>query len=301
MRDSFEWAKNAVLRSTSYIDTVKVYVDRKIDDAEKIWLDERCGSIREIGPLRYHEARWKDGIVLHQPSAEALAYVSDGFDSHLLSRADVSLDLITGTFVDARSLQDYLEPRLLQKWRRGKQPVVKTRGTLYYKRAGGRNNLVVYSDRLSKIEVGRPCVHIEWRMERAAAIKTSGIASTDDLTKIDLKKLLRDRLSLRDLLSDEELQKLGRAIQGAGKSRPRLPMRLPNRLVIDRYPMAATAWLRASRGNSRDIGWAVQDVLDTHGQRWERYFRPLPMDWMFQVQSPPMINSYSSYDAVVTL
>lgn len=269
-------------RSVSYIDTVKVYVDREIEDTEKIWLDERCGSIIELRALRHQEARWRDGIVLHQPSVEALAYVSSGFRDHLLSRVDISLDLLTATRTDALDLQDYLERRLLQRWRRGNQPVVKMKGTIYYKRAGGRNNLVVYSDRLSKVVAGHPCVHIECRMECAAAIKASGIASVDDLMKTDLKEHLKGRILLRDLPTYAELQKLGRAIHGAGKSRPRLLMRLRDRLAIDRYPMTATVWLRASQGITRDVGWAVQDVLDTRGQKWARHFRVLPTDWMFR-------------------
>lgn len=285
MRDTFEWARASVLRSMLYIDTVKVYVDRKIEVAEKIWLDERCGSIIELGPLRHQEARWRDGIVLHQPSAETLAYISSGFKAHVLSRVDVSLDMLTATRTDAGDLQDFLERRLLQRWRRGDQPVVKYKGTLYYKRAGGRNNLVVYSHRPSKVVAGHSCVHIECRMECAAAIKASGIGNSDDLTKIDLKEQLEKRILLRDLPTYAELQKLGRALHGAGKSRPRLMMRLRDRVVIDRYPMTATVWLRASQGMTRDVGWAVQDVLDTRGLKWARYFRTLPTDWMFREAS----------------
>lgn len=282
MRGAFEWAKGAVLRSASYIDTVKVYFDREIDVSEKIWFDERCGSIIELGALRYQETRWRDGLTLHQPSVEALAYISSGFDAHVLSRVDIALDLLTATRADALQLQDYLERRLLQRWRRGNEPVVKTRGTVYYKRAGGRNNLVMYSDRTSKVAVGQPCVHIECRMECAAAVKASGIASADDLARTDLKEQLKRRFLLRDLPTYAELQKLGRAIHGTGKSRPRLLMRLRDRMTIDRYPMTATAWLRASQGITRDVGWAVQDVLDIHGLKWARYFRVLPADWMFR-------------------
>lgn len=101
MRGTFEWAKGAVLRSASYIDTVKVYFDREIDVSEKIWFDERCGSIIELGALRYQEARWRDGITLHQPSVEALAYISSGFDAHVLSRVDIALDLLTASRVCA--------------------------------------------------------------------------------------------------------------------------------------------------------------------------------------------------------
>jgi hypothetical protein len=280
MRDTIDWAANTVLKSATYFDTVKIYVDRPIDPVEKIWLEERCGSIGETGPLRYQPNRWPDGIVLRQPTDTALAYFEDGFNNYVLSRVDVSLDLMTRSYGDAEDLHAFIERRLVQPWHRGIEPVVKYEGTVYYKRAGGRNNLVQYSDEPSKV-TGQPCVHVEWRMELADAIRRSGLTGTSDLIQLDKKAFFAKRLKLLDLPTYDELRKIGRVLHGVGRSRPRLLMPLRRGVKIDRYPMSATVWLRASQQLGRVHGWAVQDVLDAYGPKWARYFRRLPTDWMF--------------------
>lgn len=269
------------MKSVAYIDTVKIYVHREIDPVEKIWLEERCGSIVEVGALNYQPNRWPDGIQLNQPTDAALAYFEDGFNRYVLSRVDVSLDLLTRSTSDAEDLHGYLERRLVQPWHRGSEPVVKFKETVYYKRRGARNNLVQYSDEPSKV-TDQPCVHIEWRMELAEAIKRSSITGTSDLISMDKKAFLRKRLRLRDLPNYEELRKIGRALHGAGKSRPYKYMHLRRGVKIDRYPMSATVWAIASQQLGRTHGWTVQDVLDAYGPKWARYFRKLPTDWMFR-------------------
>jgi hypothetical protein len=214
---------------------------------------------------------------MHQPTTEILRYLSGGFDAHVITRFDVALDLVTRTFGEAEALHNYIERRLVQP-RRSPSGVKRFKSTVYYARASARNNIVIYSDKPSKID-GRPCCHIEWRIGRGAAVRAAGVDSAADIVALDHRAFWAKRLVLRDLPAGGMLTRLGRQLRGnsAGKSRPR-KVRLGSGVYYDRDAAVASVWLRATA--TAEVGWTVQEALDQRGTQWAKYFPRLPISWM---------------------
>ncbi len=107
----------------SYVDTVQVLIQ------PPLYSPDRIREIEDINPgaFFYRTTRkcwpWTRFLILHQPSDEALALINQSSPEHLVTRCDVSLDLITDTREDAAAVQSFLTGHLIQRWR-GKRKVV---------------------------------------------------------------------------------------------------------------------------------------------------------------------------------
>lgn len=280
-------AARLVLDRRSYVDTIKVYFDRRLENSEMAGLASRAGDLLDIGPMQHQEGRWRHGIHLHQPTDECLSIVGDLTNRSLLSRAHITLDLVTGSYTDAEQLAAFIARRLVQPWH-GPSKVRAFKKTLYYREAGSRRNLAMYYDRRPKTGPGDHCVHIEWRLETADGVKGACFRGPETLAGFGYAPFLRRNLILREYPTElKDLARIGRALAGLGGSGRRNVMRLPGGRYVDRFPMAATAWLRSSQEPHRWYGPAVQDVLDTYGPKWARYFPKLPIDWMLPTVDAP--------------
>lgn len=280
-----------ILKRTSYVDSIRVYVDRQMDDVEYLYLEGCSGSSFSLKDgMPSQESKWPSGVHLNQPSRKALEYLRDGFSRYIVTRLDVALDLETLHLTAAEDLYEYLARRIVKRnhkvavfvyvGTRGKdgklRKVPAWRPTIYWDRANSLTNLVLYVYRKSDATF---CCHLEWRMHRHAAVKSAGFQTLDAVLEADHAAFWKARLKLRDLPSRSGLQAIGRAASTAHKRRVKLPMYLPGGLIVDRFPMHGNHVLMATSVPHRE-SWAVQDVVDFYGHKWMKHFPLLPISWM---------------------
>lgn len=112
-----------------------------------------------------------------------------------LLEVHVALDLIVTSTQEAKSLQQYVERRLLPSGR-SKKDVVMIGGTTYYNRLTRKGvEVAIYSDRASKVTQS-PCVHIEWRTIGAQPLRRAGLYTVPELLSVDHRQFWRDRIAL---------------------------------------------------------------------------------------------------------
>jgi len=97
---------------------------------------------------------------------------------------DIALDLITGDADAASSIQDFLDTYQTKPWR-GRQRQAKHGTTSYSSNTRNVPIVVVkYSDKPSKIN-GRPCCHVEWRIQTGAGVSSAGVREPRDIQLIN--------------------------------------------------------------------------------------------------------------------
>lgn len=268
-------ARTLVTARHAYLDTVKLYLNRYVDDVELACLALRAGSIIRLEAM-LHQSWWPAGLLVHQPTTELLRYVANAFTHHIVSRVDASLDLTTMSREDSACLMHFIEGHLVQRRRAKKQPVLRYITTIYYARAKARNNIAMYADCASKVN-GSPCFHMDWRITKASAVRAAGIHSVDDLLRLDLRSFWEKRLLLRDYPSNEDLNRLGKNLRGQPRRKGVWKFRVSKDLVEDGFVRLATNFLRST---DTPDGLTLQQRLDLHGAAWSKYFPEISCTWM---------------------
>lgn len=162
--------------------------------------DDECVSIIS-GAMQYGPV-WQTKIELLQPDADLLRACSDmAGERHRVmpNYAEIKLDLLTRTRNDAKLLQKILLEHLIVK--SSLYPVRIEQGTAYYMpptTPSGKPlkfNFVMYADQPSK-ETGRPCCHLEWRLNSVAALESVGLVALDSCIDFDHRNFWSKRLHL---------------------------------------------------------------------------------------------------------
>ena len=177
-------------------------------------------SIAVICTSKHHH-RWNRGlncrIHLHQPTAEAIGLLDEIAKKQrlIINMAHLALDLIVRDRSEANALNDYLNGHLVKLWH-GKHQVNFTYGTRYTsRRRWGVQQLVTYADRPSKAAPEAPCVHIEWRSNGLAQVRSIKIKGPSDLLGLDHRKFWRRHL----ILEEVKVEVLGRQALRLGRSK----------------------------------------------------------------------------------
>jgi len=211
-----------ILDRISYIDTLWLFIskDEYFDDKEIAELEQFCRSVEltTVGRRRrmIMGNKWGQRLKIQMPTDYALMWLQNRFcvngqDLILMTRIDFSLDLITQTLRDALELQGYFNCHLIQRWH-GAGIVKFTEGTMYFRCRYSRNNIAVYSDRLSKI-TNTNCCHFDWRICKANALRRAGFHSIEDLINWDPHGFWKERLVLREM----DFYKLGKILKNMGR------------------------------------------------------------------------------------
>jgi len=202
-----------------YVDTVAVWLERKPANCNLVALRKHCGSIHVAAPFR-----WDRGlncrIHVHQPTAEAITLLDEIAKKQrlVINMAHLVLDLIVRNQSEANALDDYINDHMVKLWH-GKHGINFIRGTRYTsRRRWGVQQLVTYADRPSKASKAAPeapCVHIEWRSNGSAQVRSIGIKGPSDLLGLDHRKFWRRHLILEEI----KVEVLGRQALRLGRSK----------------------------------------------------------------------------------
>jgi len=155
-----------------------------------------------------------------QPTDADLAQISG---RHLL-KVEVALDICHRDRQVIRELRDLVEKHLI--WvRPGRLPSYSTQyprrvggadGTIYQAPRGARLNLVVYSDRVSKL-TGLPCLHMEVRIRGRRFIERQGVTN---VSQCDLVAYLKKNIRL-GVMREDGVRQIGHAwIKAHGGKKP---------------------------------------------------------------------------------
>lgn len=144
-------------------------------------------------------------IQIPQPKVPTLEYLADRNDAHL-NYVEEGLDWVYDDAADKHEGFWSLHRHVVKR-HHGTQQVLLVFGTTRY--TGPRrapNVLAIYHDKPCRVTGEVDCVHLDWRIRGAAALRRAGIHSVRDLLTLDRRKFWAQRL----LLFDVNSERLGR-------------------------------------------------------------------------------------------
>lgn len=180
-----------IVGTVGYIDTVCVLVPGRHSKAVTAYLEQAGCTFHPGETKAWH---WGVRYQLSQPSEEALKGLIAILPRYCVSRVDVSLDFICREKSEAVALQDFVVPRITQRWP-SKASQVACETTIYLRRAWQRRNALIYSDKSSKVD-GRPCVHVEMRFTRAADCRRLGLNTFEGILACSPQRIAEHELRL---------------------------------------------------------------------------------------------------------
>ncbi|TAL81017.1 MAG: hypothetical protein EPN75_05610 [Beijerinckiaceae bacterium] len=179
----------------AFIDKAQVWLKEPLPEADYAWLQSQCACVSP----RWVRARFGRGyclrLILTQPSREALCFLNT-VDGLLLNHAEISLDW---TFPDENQLAAAYKfaCRFFVKRHHRNQGVRFKWNTRY---TGGRwqhsNVVAIYPDKHCKLTGEVLCLHFDWRIYGAAALKQHGINNIGQLADLNLRAFWKKHLVL---------------------------------------------------------------------------------------------------------
>src|SRR5262249_3580526 len=120
-----------------------------------------------------------------------------------VSRFDVALDWLV---TDPDQWQNRFVRHLVLRWRR-KGPMHDIGATTYWCRPGARRNLIIYADKPSKLD-GRPCCHLELRIQTVKNARAEGVTHLSDLLTLDPQRLFAKHVKWSHSGVEEKLEQI---------------------------------------------------------------------------------------------
>jgi hypothetical protein len=215
-------------------------------------------------------------LELRQPRAEELRWLAQ--HDILITKLECALDWVFNSWHKAANAKDVIDAYWIKKWHRGH---LKPKGSSrYWARKSAANIPVRYDDRPCRITGEEDCLHIEWRLCGAKAVKRV-FASVQELIDADWRTFWEQRL----LLYAIDVNELGRLHNNSNGSRRRKPLvQLSNGYDCDwdarvGYILARTAKPKQSKHRMRyrheredadAIGMTTQRVINAYGRMFRR-------------------------------
>jgi hypothetical protein len=151
-----EWLADNVTAVVAYIDSVWMFA-RYLPKGFRTAIEASGNSLR-VEPCKDRNGnRVGYRLTVHQPTMTTLAQL-DRLHHASLFRFDLAVDFLTLRTTDAEWLKQWLATHLLQRWRR-QGPMHDEDNTVYwveqsYRKRRSQRDMLVYSDRASKISGG---------------------------------------------------------------------------------------------------------------------------------------------------
>lgn len=270
----------------SYIDTICLQMPVGLDKARLRQL--RLDLLRALRPFngRYYMVRitrpdgfWFWTLYVHQPSIEALQALQVSRVPWRISQVHLALDICTTDRADSDKLHRHVEQLLVPT----KRPSVATQHVLDQTTYFGKGNrrgleVVLYSDRKSKVDKQSACLHIDWRVMGSVALRKAHLREPADLLRLNHRSFWDKRLCLLRAPPEDELLRYRRR---------ELQLRNPNLLgsVLAEVRLVRST-LRAAQGphNCRPLSSDLLHLANKHkwiyGPRSLRMFATQPHTWM---------------------
>jgi hypothetical protein len=192
----------------AFVDKAQMWLKQPLSGAKLDRLKKQCGpgGLHKKNDRARFDYTFTQRLQLNQPTLEALQFLS-AIDSVLLNYVELSLDWVFD-HVDARNDAYDFVCRYHVKQNHRDQGIRFVSGgvTRYTGPRKAPNVLGTYWDRPSKVTGEVNCVHSDWRIKGAAALRRAGITSVTELLELNHRQFWSERLLMRDL----DLRKLGR-------------------------------------------------------------------------------------------
>lgn len=257
----------------TFIDKVQIWFCMPIDRVTIDRLRKECGRggiYVEWRRARF-DRRFRQRAELRQPSDNVLQWLSNRPDI-LVNRAEFALDFIFESPAERDDAIDFLRRHVVRRWHGRKQKVrlagpFAARATRYDAGRWAPNAIAFYPERFSRVTGELYCVHFEWRVNGATAVRRLGLSQPADLGTFDHRAFWKRRLLLLD-------------VDG-----PRLGRLLSNKYwgETSRKSRVATHEMRRAGHVILNSYVTIQELLDEWCRkvRAERFTVPLPTEpWL---------------------
>lgn len=208
----------------SYIDTVVLKQDRKIDDDRFAKLQESFGPGR--GKLKedivHNERPSLTGYVvhtlaLHRPTIETIRYLDELLQhGQTIKEIHVALDVLVESLELANAWQDFLEGHLITNPKAPLLPTVVETTTYYNAFLAAGERYALYSDKPARLAENMMCCHLEARIIGPDALKSARLDSPSSILHMNHRKFWDKRLDFR---RPPSFEKIARASNKSSNSR----------------------------------------------------------------------------------
>jgi hypothetical protein len=191
-----------------FFDKAVFWLRQPVGAATIAKLKKQCGSLDFKNKKARFDRRYRQRIEFRQPSLSALQWLAGRRDAWVNS-AEIALDYIFESAADQELAWEFFLTHLVRRWHGKKQQVRVYRQTGYDAGRWAPNRYSVYPQQHSRVTGELYCVHLEWRITVARAVRSAGIRSPAGLLTFDHRQFWERRLLLYEL--DKEL--LGRLLR----------------------------------------------------------------------------------------
>ena len=180
----------------AYIDEIQMWLQQPLTRVQLNRLAQQCGSCYWCPETKRGQPEYGQRLQLRQPSRSALHSFRARGDV-LINRLELALDWTFDDHLQRDEASDLVGCYLVKRWH-GRQQLGNCEGTLYTsRRLSVPTNLVVYADRPCRITGEVNCVHVEWRTLGVRNLRRCGLATIDELLRLDHRSFWQRRLVLR--------------------------------------------------------------------------------------------------------
>lgn len=244
-------------------------LERALDDAR------HCGSLYRKR-IQRDDGMWWYALFVNQPKTAALQHLASLEPKCWITEVHLALDLLTETEAQAELLQTYIENRLVKSKRRV-QATTEVAETTYIDRNLRRGvEVALYSDRPCKYANGHPCMHIDWRVRGAHALRTANLHTPDALLALNYLTFWEQRLRLDQAPSREELHSI-RLKEIAARG---YPVRLNEQVDLLLNRMSRLTSGRDGNYRTNDLLRFLSEHPNVFGRRARRLFVRQSISWM---------------------
>ncbi|NVZ09777.1 hypothetical protein HW932_10945 [Allochromatium humboldtianum] len=229
-RDSKATIKTLIKKRYAYFDHIEIWVDTetKILDRSTRQKIKKQGANVSIVPLKISpfQGEYRTKLELTQVNPQVLQILQAAFDQHacayLIARIEFTVDWVTETPEQARTLQRLFEQYFIHRCRRRAAPPfyfenvhqdADSAGTSYFSPKDSRGLVpLIYSSRQKRRSGDQPCAHFEYRLTTTAACKRHNFRVLQDLIECDILAFMRQHVTFIAKPSKEDV---GRALASA--------------------------------------------------------------------------------------
>jgi hypothetical protein len=157
----------------------------------------------------------------------------------------------------------------IKRWH-GKQRAKVHKGTRYTGQRRVPNKLVTYGDQPCRVSGEIHCLHLEWRLNGARALRRAGITTVSQLLELDHRQFWKERLLLRRVNLEALGRQYNRHVLGKGRRRgPWIAFYGPGKPIRYNYDgRAGYILMRTSGSQEKGTRGTAQAVVD----EWRKHF-----------------------------
>lgn len=281
----------------SYVDSVVLIQDRKIDDDRFAKMKETFGPGR--GKLKEDifpdEQKSPTGYVvhtlaLHRPTMSTIRFLDELLQhGQTIKEVHVALDVLVESRELAFAWQDFLEEHLITNPKAPLIPAVAETTTYYNPLLVAGERFALYSDKPARLQEGMMCCHLEARIIGPTALKAAGLGSPSRILNMNHRKFWDKRLDLR---RPPSFEKIARASNKASNSRQ--PSALGDQSNQDRaLDLLRSSYNVRGKVNAQRLLANMRAADGLYSTQPIRHFREQRHDWLL----PPRVNVHWNPDA----